>query len=161
MAEIKNFMRTILAILLITGGALLHAAECPTVVPVVSVKTSGPESSIPQPSSGKSLLVVVIGNAHYSIVPLLVDGRVVGANKSHTYFYAEIEPGAHVLCSGAIHGIGSMQYKVSGMRLEAEPEKTYYLEQVIPFDDTIVKLAPVDDVQATTYIRRSKKASIK
>lgn len=157
----RILIRPVLALLLVVGG-LLYAADCPTEVPPVSVKTSSPENSIPQATSGKSLLVVVIGNAHYSTVPVLLDGQVVGANKSHTYFYAEIDPGAHVLCTGAIHGIGAgVQYKVSGMRLEAEAGKTYYLEQVIPFDDTIVKLAPIDDLQAMTYIRRSKKASIK
>jgi hypothetical protein len=141
---------------LLFGGIV--CAQCPPAPKVRIHKES--LSSIPEPSNGKAMVVVMRrGNLSPMLYPVSVDGQWVGANAKYTYFFFEVGPGEHELCTGGAFLNGHR--KSSGATLNAEAGKTYYFEQSEPFDDTIVLITPVTDtLQISSVLKLSRRSTL-
>jgi hypothetical protein len=135
------------------------AQTCPK-APKVRVTKQKTDAVLPAPSPGKAMMVVVRqdDSMYVVLLPLAVDGKWVGANARWTYFFAEVDPGSHVLCTGG--KVGRTTFKSAGARLDADEGKTYYFEQQVTWDTGTVSLLPIDDVRAKTIVERSKRSSV-
>jgi hypothetical protein len=79
----------------------------------------------PEPPAGKAMVFVVrptmLGNKIQT--KLAVDGDWKGANRGNNYFFFEMDPGEHYVCSKAENR--------STLVWKAEAGKTYYLQQKV------------------------------
>ena len=114
-----------------------------------SADTNKNDHPTPTPADGKAMVYVLrptmMGNKVQT--KLAVDGDWKGVNRGNTYFFFELAPGEHYVCSKAEnHNV---------MTLNIEAGKTYYLQQhiamgvlkartsieVMPDDEAKLKLA--------------------
>ena len=124
------------------------AQTCPD-APRVRIEKTKTRTALPAVHDNKALLVVVRQQDYmFPLTPIAVDGTWVGANAHWTYFYSEVDPGSHVLCTGT--KMGNSKFKPAGARLIAEAGKTYYFESALSWDSGTMPLLPIDDVHART-----------
>lgn len=103
----------------------IEKKACPAVDVKFSADTDKTAHPTPEPAADKGIVYVVrptmYGNKIQS--KLAVDGKWVGVNRGHNYFFVHLEPGDHFLCSKAENK--------SVMALKVEAGKTYFVEQKI------------------------------
>ena len=119
----------------------IQAKGCPKVDVKFSAATDKKSHPTPEPEPGKALVYVVrptmYGNKIQS--KLAIDGQWVGLNRGRNYFFVQLDPGEHYLCSKAENR--------SVMALKVEAGKTYFVEQKIRmgFMKARNKLAPMSE----------------
>lgn len=90
-----------------------------------SADTDKDNHPMPEPSQGKAIVYVLrptmMGNKIQT--KLAVDGEWKGVNRGNNYFFFELEPGEHYICSQAENR--------DVMTLKVEAGKTYFLQQHI------------------------------
>lgn len=103
----------------------LETRACPAVDVKFTTETDKTRHPTPTPEEGKGLLYVLRPTMYGNKIQtkLAVDGRWVGVNRGHNYFFLHLDPGDHYLCSKAENR--------SVMALKVEAGKTYYVEQKI------------------------------
>jgi hypothetical protein len=88
-----------------------------------SADTDKKNHPTPAPSAGKAMVYVIrptmMGNKVQT--KLAVDGNWKGVNRGNNYFFFELEPGEHYVCSRAENH--------STLTLAVEAGKTYFLQQ--------------------------------
>lgn len=95
------------------------------------VKSNEAQQAVQQPQAGKALVYVVEqyerpGNQYGKpTVRVGIDGSWVGANRSTSYVFFDVEPGDHHLCADWQQPPFGTD-KVSLANLTAEPGQTYY-----------------------------------
>jgi hypothetical protein len=133
----------------------LERRACPKVDVKFSADTDKTQHPLGEPKAGKALVYVVrptmTGNKIQT--KLAVDGEWVGVNRGHNYFFLQLEPGEHYLCSKAENK--------SVMVLTVEPGKTYYVEQKIRmgFMKARNKLALLSDAEGTKKLAKCHPSS--
>lgn len=88
-----------------------------------SADTDKSKHPTPEPSAGKAMVYVlrptIMGNKVQTT--LAVDGDWKGVNRGNNYFFFELEPGEHYICSKAENR--------DTLTLKVEAGKTYFLQQ--------------------------------
>ncbi len=148
----------LICVILLIGCAAFAADKCPS-APKVRIKKTAVEPTIPKPTDGKALFVVVRGNGDYLIAPVSANGKWIGANAGWTFFYAEVDPGDYVLCTGARY-MNAATRAGAPLTVRAESGRTYWLEQTRPRDRSDIQVDEVTEQQAMSIIRRSKLSAI-
>jgi hypothetical protein len=119
----------------------IERKACPKVDIKFSADTDKKSHPTPEPESGKALLYVLrptmYGNKIQS--KLGIDGQWVGLNRGRNYFFVQLDPGEHYLCSKSENR--------STMALTVEAGKTYFVEQKVRmgFMKARTKLATMTD----------------
>lgn len=98
---------------------------CPATDQGYSVETDKTQHPAPESSETQAVVYVLrptmMGNKIQS--KLAMNGRWVGVNRGHNYFFLMVDPGEHYFCSKAEN--------TSALALKVEAGKTYFLEQKI------------------------------
>ncbi|MGC1088080.1 MAG: hypothetical protein WA894_06560 [Candidatus Acidiferrum sp.] len=147
-----------------TSSNPLTAAGCGPNEVRYDVKTSDKQHPTSQPDAGKAL-VYVIGDSwsdhvaiHIGTPPMRfgVDGTWQGANGYRSYFFFQVTPGDHRLCTNA-QSIDQRVFKSStaAISFTAEAGKSYYFrtkspEAALSYEG--LKLVPVDPAEALVLI---------
>ena len=81
----------------------IEKRACPTVDVKLTAETDKTAHPAPEPARGKALVYVIrpTMNGHKIQTKLGVDGKWVGVNRGHNYFFLELDPGEHYFCSKA------------------------------------------------------------
>ena len=103
----------------------LFAQNCPNPRIRVHIEKGHPT---PEPSPDKALVFVVPNDLFMFSPSLHVDGTFVGGNKNHTYFFVELKPGEHTLCTTASRS-GLKPATADHLTVTFEAGKVYYIEQ--------------------------------
>lgn len=142
----------------------LAAAGCGPNEVRFRVKTSDKKHPTSQPDPGKAL-VYVIGDSwsdhvafHIGAPPVRfgIDGIWQGANGYHSYFFFQVTPGEHRLCTNTQSSIQSVfKGSAAAVSFVAEAGKSYYFrtwspEAVLSYEG--YKLMPVDPAEALVLI---------
>jgi hypothetical protein len=90
-----------------------------------SEKADHKQHPLPQPDAGKALVYVLRPTRLGFVIQtkVAVDGDWKGVNRGDTYFFFQLDPGDHAVCSVAENH--------SVLQLTVEAGKTYYLQQHI------------------------------
>jgi hypothetical protein len=148
-----------------TAQAALSAAGCGANDVQFDVKTDKKQHPTAQPDAGKAL-VYVIGDSWFDNVAIHIgtpptrfglDGKWVGANGYKSYFFFQVEPGDHRLCTNIQ---SSSQRKVQSFTaaasFTAEAGKFYYFRTKSPdrsdSGEGGLKLVPVDPAEAQVLL---------
>jgi hypothetical protein len=103
----------------------IEKKACPKIDVKFSADTDKTTHPTPEPPPDKALVYVVrptmLGNKIQT--KLAVDGKWVGVNRGHNYFFLNLDPGEHYFCSKAEN--------TSVLAVKVEAGKTYYVEQKI------------------------------
>ncbi len=130
------------------------------------VKTDKMRHPTGQPEQGKAL-VYVFGdenedNGGFRIGGLTTrigaDGTWVGANNYKSYFFFQVDPGDHRICTSWQSTLKGRTKKSAAMSFAAEAGKVYYFRTktpVRPQPGELVRLVPVDPAAAQLLIAAS------
>jgi uncharacterized protein DUF2846 len=93
------------------------------------VKTEKGQHPFPDPATGKALVYFIEDDSQYHASPKPtmragVDGQWMGATHGSSYFYFEVTPGGHHLCTN--WGILGRTAYPSALRFTAEAGKSYF-----------------------------------
>jgi hypothetical protein len=103
----------------------IEKKACPEVDLKYKADTDKSTHPTPEPSPGKAMIYVIrptkIGNKIQT--KLAVDGEWKGTNRGNNYFFFELDPGEHYVCSKSENR--------SVLKFTVEAGKTYYLQQKI------------------------------
>jgi hypothetical protein len=117
------------------------AAGCGPGLAMFDVKVDKKQHPVPAPSEGKALLFFVQQfhtNANIKIGGITskvgIDGKWVGANHGDSYFFIEVDPGEHRVCSGVQATLGPLTKLGSAFTLTAESGKSYFIRTRIVSD---------------------------
>lgn len=104
---------------------LNKTAACGTVEINFSAKTDKKQHPTPKSETGQAMIYVLRPSMMGSAIQtkLAMDGEWKGVNRGNTYFYFTAEPGERLFCSKSEN--------VSLLRLNLEPNKTYFIQQKI------------------------------
>jgi len=133
----------------------LEKRACPTVD--VKFKTETDKKSHPtaEPPADKALIYVVRPTMKGNKIQtkLAVNGKWMGVNRGHNYFFFTLDPGEHYFCSKAENK--------SVMALKVEPGKTYFVEQKIKmgFMKARNQLALLSDEEGKKKLAKSHPSS--
>ncbi len=166
-------LRTILFVLLFASpvfaqdaaiSALATAAGCGTNDVKFEVKTDKNKHPTGQPETGKAL-VYVIGGAwsdgvavHIGTPPnrFGVDGNWVGANGYRSYFFFQVDPGDHRLCTNMQSMLkNAVKSSMAAISFTAEPGQIYYFRTKTPRgseNTNVQRLEPVDPAEAQVFL---------
>jgi hypothetical protein len=94
------------------------------------VKTDKDHHPTPDPEPGKALVYIYRSGVLAGAVQTkaAIDGKWIGANLGNNYFFVQLAPGEHHLCSKAENN--------SILTLDVEAGKTYYVRQEISIGTT-------------------------
>jgi hypothetical protein len=94
------------------------------------VKTDKDHHPTPDPAPGKALLYIYRSGLLAGAVQTkaAIDGKWIGANLGNNYFFVQLAPGEHYVCSKAENN--------SVLTLNLEAGKTYYVRQEISIGTT-------------------------
>jgi hypothetical protein len=110
----------------------LEAKACGTADNEVKydVKTDKDHHPTPDPEHGKALVYIYRSGVLAGAVQTkaAVDGKWIGANLGNNYFFVQLAPGEHYICSKAENN--------SILTLNVEAGKTYYVRQEISIGTT-------------------------
>jgi hypothetical protein len=103
----------------------LEAKACGTKEVDFDVETDKKQHPTPDPEPGKALVYILrSGLAGGAIqTKAAVDGTWIGANRGNNYFFVQVGPGEHYICSKAEN--------TSLLTINVEAGKTYYVRQEI------------------------------
>jgi|SRR5580704_4834326 hypothetical protein len=142
------------------------AAGCGSNDVMFDVKTDKKQHPTGQPEAGKALVYLfsdeVFDDASVRIGGLTtrfgIDGGWVGATNYKSYFFVQVDPGDHRVCTSWQSIIKERTDKSSAISFTAEPGKIYYFRTKTPVNPEpkeSVKLVPVDPAEAQLLIAAS------
>jgi hypothetical protein len=152
------------------AAAARAAAGCGPKEINFDVKTDGKQHPMPEPESGKSLIVIFQAEKRDSNINYLgrhpttrvgLDGAWIGANRGKSYLFHATEPGDHRLCSDWQSSLHSGELG-SAVTFTAEAGKVYYSQANIeerPNYPAGVKLEQIDGAQGQFLIASSSLSS--
>ena len=142
----------------------LTAAGCGANDVRFDVKTDKKQHPTGQPKTGKAL-VYVFGDSFYDHTAIHIgtlptrfgaDGTWVGANGYRSYFFFEVEPGEHRLCTNMQSKLQrQVKSSTAATTFTAEAGKSYYFRTKTPerpVTNEEVKLVPVDPAEAQVLL---------
>jgi len=133
----------------------LEKRACPAVDVKFTADTDKTTHPTPAPENGKGLVYIVRPTMYGNKIQtkLAVNGKWVGVNRGHNYFFLQMDPGEHYLCSKAENR--------SVMALKVEAGKTYYVEQKIKTGMMKArnKLAVLTDAEGQKKLAKSHPSS--
>jgi hypothetical protein len=111
------------------AAAARAAAGCGPSQLMFDVKTDDSKHPVGQPENGKALVYFFVDYVTAPTMRVGVDGNWVGANVGKSYFFFQVEPGEHNICSEWQSGTFKKSSERIGeaIQLTAEAGKTYYL----------------------------------
>ena len=103
----------------------IEKRACPTVDVKFKTDTDKKTHPTPEPPPDKGLVYIVRPTMYGNKIQtkVAVNGKWIGANRGHNYFFVTLDPGEHYFCSKAENK--------SVMALKVEAGKTYFVEQKI------------------------------
>jgi uncharacterized protein DUF2846 len=142
------------------------AAGCGSNDVMFDVKTDKKQHPTGQPEAGKALVYLFsdedLDNAAVRIGGLTtrfgIDGSWVGATNYRSYFFVQVDPGDHRVCTSWQSIIKDRTDVSAALSFTAEPGKTYYFRTktpVHPEPKESVKLVPIDPAEAQLLIAAS------
>jgi len=104
-------------------------AGCGLNTGMFDVKTTDLKHPVGQPGQGKALMYFFVDFVTAPTMRVGVDGSWVGANEGKSYFFFQVAPGEHNVCTEWQSGTFKKSSERVGeaMHLTAEAGKTYYL----------------------------------
>jgi hypothetical protein len=111
------------------AAAARTAAGCGPSEQMFDVKTTDLKHPVGQPEAGKALVYFFVDFVNAPTMRVGVDGNWVGANDDKSYFFFQVAPGEHNVCTEWQSGTFKKSSERVGeaMHLTAEAGKTYYL----------------------------------
>jgi len=111
------------------AAAARTAAGCGPSSEMFDVKTTDLKHPAGQPEAGKALVYFFVDYVTAPTMRVGVDGKWVGANDGKSYFFFQVEPGEHNVCTEWQSGTFKKSSERIGeaIHLSAEAGKTYYL----------------------------------
>jgi hypothetical protein len=105
------------------------AAGCGLSATMFDVKTTDLKHPVGQPEPGKALVYFFVDFVTAPTMRVGVDGNWVGANDDKSYFFFQVEPGEHNVCTEWQSGAFKKSSERIGeaMHLTTEVGKTYYI----------------------------------
>ena len=120
------------------AGTARTAAGCGPSAEMFDVKTTDSKHPVGQPEEGKGLVYFFVDSVAAPTMRVGVDGNWVGANDGKSYFFFQVAPGEHNICTEWQSGTFKKSSERVGeaMHLAVEAGKAYYLRlQVrVPFN---------------------------
>ena len=139
----KHYCVLLLAMLLGAGPALAQgdaaaarsAAGCGPSEQMFNVKVTDAQHPMGKPEPGKALVYFFVDLATAPTMRVGVDGTWMGANNGMSYFFFQVTPGEHNVCTDWQSGTfkKSSERVGAAMRLTAEAGKTYYIQLIFHF----------------------------
>ncbi len=119
------------------AAAARTAAGCGSSDQMFNVQTTDQKHPVGQPEAGKALVYFFMDSASPITMRVGVDGSWVGANKGKSYFFFQLSPGEHNVCTEWQSGTFKKSSERVGeaIQLTAEARKTYYVRMVPTFPD--------------------------
>lgn len=142
------------------GAAARTAAGCGPIEQMFDVKTTYSRHPIGQPEPGKALVYFF---SDYIAAPkgmrVGVDGAWVGANNGMSYFFFQVAPGEHSVCTEWQSGLykRTSERRGEAIHLSLEAGKTYYLRLTIGERRMFLELA--DEAEGHFLIGSSEYAT--
>jgi hypothetical protein len=111
------------------AAAARAAAGCGLSGEMFNVQTTDLKHPAGQPESGKALVYFFVDFVTAPTMRVGVDGNWVGANNGKSYFFFQVSPGEHNLCTEWQSGTFKKSSERVGeaIHLTAESGKTYYI----------------------------------
>lgn len=111
------------------AAAARTAAGCGPSTGMFDVKTTDLKHPVAQPEEGRALVYFFVDLVAAPTMRVGVDGNWVGANDGKSYFFFQVQPGEHNVCTEWQSGTFKKSSERVGeaIHLTAEAGKTYYL----------------------------------
>jgi hypothetical protein len=111
------------------AAAARTAAGCGPFGVMFNVQTTDQKHPVGQPEPGKALVYFFVDFVNAPTMRVGVDGNWLGANDGKSYFFFQVEPGAHNVCTEWQSGTFKKSSERVGeaMHLTAEAGETYYI----------------------------------
>jgi hypothetical protein len=111
------------------------AAGCGLSGDMFNVQTTDQKHPAGQPEQGKALVYFFVDFLNAPTMRVGVDGTWVGANNGKSYFFFQVAPGEHNVCTEWQSGTFKKSSERIGeaIHLTAEPGKTYYIRLLFSF----------------------------
>jgi len=111
------------------AAAARTAAGCGPSGVMFDVQTTDTKHPVGQPERGKALVYFLVDFITAPTMRVGVDGNWVGANDKKSYFFFQVEPGEHNICTEWQSGTFKKSSERVGeaMHLTTEVGKTYYI----------------------------------
>ena len=111
------------------------AAGCGLSGEMFNVQTTDQKHPAGQPEPGKALVYFFVDLVTAPTMRVGVDGNWVGANDGKSYFFFQLDPGEHNICTEwqSTTFKKSSQRVGEAMHLKAEAGKTYYLRLIFAY----------------------------
>jgi hypothetical protein len=111
------------------AAAARTAAGCGPSAMMFDVKTTDLKHPVGQPEAGKALVYFFVDIFIAPTMRVGVDGNWVGANDGKSYFFFQVEPGEHNICTEWQSGTFKKSSERVGeaMHLTADAGKTYFI----------------------------------
>ena len=112
-----------------TAGAARTAAGCGPSAEMFNVQTTDLKHPVGQTEQGKALVYFFVDFVTAPTMRVGVDGKWVGANNGKSYFFFQVDPGEHNVCTEWQSGTFKKTSERIGeaMQLMAETGKIYYV----------------------------------
>lgn len=119
------------------AAAARAAAGCGPSDQMFKVQTTDQKHPVSQPEAGKALVYFFMDSDVPVTMRVGVDENWVGANKGRSYFFFQLTPGEHNLCTLWQSATFKKSSERAGeaMQLTAESGKTYYVRMVSDFPE--------------------------
>lgn len=138
------------------AAAARAAAGCGPSEIKFDVKTDDKQHPTAQPEACKALVYVFEDIASGPTLKVGLDGAWVGANDGRSYFFFQVEPGEHCLCTNWQSMLKSLSGAGMAISLTAEAGKVYYFRTTINEprnkEGVAVKMRPIDSAEAQFLI---------
>ena len=111
------------------AAAARTAAGCGPSAEMFNVQTTDLKHPVGQTEQGKALVYFFVDFVTAPTMRVGVDGKWVGANNGKSYFFFQVDPGEHNVCTEWQSGTFKKTSERVGeaMQLMAEAGKTYYV----------------------------------
>lgn len=110
------------------AAAALTAAGCGPSEQLFKVKTTDLQHPMGKPEPGKALVYFFVDYEGAFTMRVGVDGSWVGANNGKSYFFFQVSPGQHNLCTEESDDFKKSTQRVGeAMQLNAVAGETYYV----------------------------------
>jgi len=107
------------------AAAARTAAGCGPSAEMFGVETTDLKHPVGQPEQGKALVYFFVDSIYAQTMRVGVDGNWVGANDGKSYFFFQVAPGEHNVCTEGQSG--TFNKSGEAIHLAVEAGRTYYL----------------------------------
>ncbi len=131
------------------------AAGCGPSGEMFNVQITDQKHPAGQPEPGKALVYFFVDFVTAPTMRVGVDGNWVGANYGKSYFFFQVDPGEHNVCTEWQSGTFKKSSERIGeaMHIKAEAGKTYYLRLIFAYQR--MQLETADEAEAHFLIGSS------